>query len=192
MKRVSYTIECKKATAIRLLSALRDCNARERGLILSLGGKVPHCRMYGEICDYWQIPGFSKLHPHRLVCVLRIEARERQKSFFMEALREVFASDEDFRVFFLSEDEENGVYRTNDVDGTYFDDLFRIRYKVSGEAGEEKFSSELDLQDRLNELMQLPPDTDVSREAVSQWNKAHEDRGEYIRVYEYELIDDEQ
>lgn len=94
--------------------------------------------------------------------------------------------------FLFGKDEENGVYRTNDVDGTYFDDLFRIRYKVSGEAGEETFSSELDLQDRLNELMQLLPDTDVSLGTVSQWNKAREAGGEYIRVYEYEVINDEQ
>lgn len=192
MVRTSYRIECGEAATKRLLSAL-DTMSGEKDVIRSLGGRADGRRLCGRIDGFRVLPGMAKEHPFRTVDVMRVDATEGLEiSDFRIALREAFPGDDDFRVYFMSEDAANRRYRTNDVEGIYFGDLFRLRYKVAGIAGEETFSGELDLKDRLNALMQLPPDTDVSRETVSRWNKAHEAGGEYIRVYEYEVIDEGQ
>lgn len=188
----SYRIECGEATTKRLLTALANAHS-EKGIIRFLRGKTINLNLLGKIESYCVLPGLVKENPFRTVDVIRIETTGSKLSGFRFALQNIFEKDKDLKIFFLSKNPDIDCYRTNDTEGIFFDTLFKIKYCVAGNAGEQTFSNEMDLRETLISLMRYPLDdlTYISRGSVKQWNKDHEATGQYIKVIEYNVIDEE-
>lgn len=89
-------------------------------------------------------------------------------------------------IYYIVEEPGFEVYATNDADGKYFTERFNVDACVDGHDYWEYFQEEKETMDYVASLLKKDNITEAD---IEQWNKEHEEEGDFIHVHEFEVVE---
>lgn len=115
--------------------------------------------------------------------LLSIEAEEAWGATDFRHLLECHYKD--MKVYFIVEEDGEGVFATNDTEGKYFAFRFIVDSCVDGENEIEEFKSE---KEALAYVANRLKCDSVTIEEIDLWNREHEYDDDYIDVHEFKIV----
>ena len=116
--------------------------------------------------------------------VLRIAAEEAWGTTdFRHILKKLMP---ELTIYYIVEEPGFEVYATNDADGKYFTERFNVDACVDGHDYWEYFQEEKETMDYVASLLKKDNITEAD---IEQWNKEHEEEGDFIHVHEFEVVE---
>ena len=116
--------------------------------------------------------------------VLRIAAEEAWGTTdFRHILKKLMP---ELTIYYIVEEPGFEVYATNDTDGKYFTERFNVDACVDGHDYWEYFQEEKETMDYVASLLKKDNITEAD---IEQWNKEHEEEGDFIHVHEFEVVE---
>ena len=92
----------------------------------------------------------------------------------------------DVKVYWMSEESGCEVYETNDKEGRYFQDRYYVDAYINNNIEDEYFSKK---EDAFKYISRITKGKVNNQEEIDAFNDEHENDDDYIKIFEYKIVD---
>ena len=181
----SYVIDGKRKEVQSLFSKMNNLENRKKPLVGNTFGRRWLGCLVTKLGGDWQKVycrgSWSDLDWNGAILRFNTETAWGPMTEVFDFLKTVYPS---LEIYWQAEEDGNGVFLTNDAEGHYFRDRFRIEYDLDY----EYFSSIENACEYVSGIIGKEiSDREALEEAISEWNEATEDDDRQIYLNEYEV-----
>ena len=185
----SYVIEGKRKEVQSLFSKMNNLANRKKPLVDNTFGKRWLGCLVTKLGGDWQEiycrGSWSDLDWNGAILRFNTETAWGPMTEVFKFIKSIYPS---LEIYYMAEEDGNGVFITNDVEGRYF----RDRYRIEFDCDYESFTSIEGVLGYVSGITGKELQSKAAMEAaINDWNESTEDDDRMIYFIEYEVIADE-
>ena len=185
----SYVIDGKRKEVQSLFSKMNNLERRKKSLVDNGFGKTWLGNLVTKLGADWQKVycrgSWSDLDWNGSILRFNTETAWGPMTEVFKFIKTIYPS---LEIYYMAEEDGNGVYCSNDVEGRYFRDRYRIEY----DCDYEYFTTIEGVLGYVSGIIGKEVSTKADMEAaINEWNGDQEDDDKMIYYNEYEVIADE-
>ena len=182
-------IDGKRKEVQSLFSKMNNLENRKKPLVDNTFGKTWLGCLVNKLGGNWQKiycrGAWSDLDWNGAILRFNTETAWGPMNEVFKFIKTIYPS---LKIYYQAEEDGNGVYITNDTDGCYFSDRFRVEYDLDY----EYFSTLEGVCGYVSGIIGKEVCTKEDMEAaINEWNSDQEDDDKMIYFNEYEVVPDE-
>ena len=185
----SYVIDGKRKEVQSLFSKMNNLENRKKPLVDNTFGKTWLGCLVNKLGGNWQEVycrgAWSDLFYEGGLLKFNTETAWGPMNEVFKFIKSIYPS---LKIYYMAEEDGNGVFITNDTEGRYFRDRYRIEY----DCDYEYFTTIEGLSEYVSGIIGKEVKTmDDINAAIESWNNATDDYDAMIYLNEYTLEADE-
>ena len=185
----SYVIEGKKKELQSLHSKMKRLEKRKKSLVENGFGKTWLGNLVTRLGGDWQKVycrgSWSDLDWNGSILRFNTETAWGPMTEVFKFIKNIYPS---LEIYYMAEEDGNGVFITNDTEGRYFRDRYRIEY----DCDYEYFTTIEGVYEYVSGIIGKELNSKAAMEAaINDWNDNTEDDDRKIYFVEYEVVADE-
>lgn len=185
----SYVIDGKTKEVQSLFSKMNNLENRKKPLLDNTFGKTWLGCLVNKLGGNWQEVycrgAWSDLDWNGAILRFNTETAWGPMNEVFKFIKTIYPS---LEIYWQAEEDGNGVYCSNDVEGRYF----RDRYRIEFDCDYEYFTTIEGVCDYVSGITGKELQSKAAMEAaINDWNEATEDDDRMIYFNEYEVVTDE-
>lgn len=182
-------IDGKRKEVQSLFSKMNNLENRKKPLVGNTFGNTWLGCLVTKLGGDWQIiycrGSWSDLDWNGAILRFNTETAWGPMDEVLKFIKSIYPS---LEIYYMAEEDGNGVFITNDTEGRYFRDRYRIEYDLDY----EYFSTIEGVYDYISGIIGKEIQSKTAMEAaINDWNDNTEDDDRKIYFVEYEVVADE-
>ena len=185
----SYVIDGKRKEVQSLFSKMNNLENRKKPLVDNTFGKTWLGCLVNKLGGNWQEVycrgAWSDLDWNGAILRFNTETAWGPMNEVFKFIKSIYPS---LKIYYMAEEDGNGVFITNDAEGHYFRDRYRIEY----DCDYEYFTTIEGVLGYVSGVIGKELKSKAAMEAaINDWNDNTEDDDRKIYFVEYEIVADE-